>query len=149
MVNFGIGPYYKNKVMRALVPEKAVCPKFISCFDESLINVSTKKQLYVHTISFDENAKHPKRNYIGSEYIGHGDSETVVKAFKSVYGNPDYVHNLAQISLDGPIVNWKIVEMLKHYCKEEDPSSPMLLELGSCDLHVLHGAYQTVQFKGD
>ena len=49
----------------------------------------------------------------------------------------------------GPNVNWKIVEMLKQYCKEEDPSSPMLLELGSCNLHLLHGAYQTAQFKTD
>ena len=57
--------------------------------------------------------------------------------------------NLAQISMDVSNVNWKILEILRHYCKHEDPSSPMLLELGSCDLHVLHGDYQTAQFKTD
>ena len=33
-----------KKEMKAFVPEKAVCPKFVSCFNESLNNVSTKKQ---------------------------------------------------------------------------------------------------------
>ena len=66
----------------------------------------------MHIISFDENAKQIKRNYIGSEFIGHGVAETAVKTFKSVHGKLDYIHNLAQISMDGPNVNWKIVEML-------------------------------------
>ena len=39
--------------------------------------------------------------------------------------------------------------MLKQYRKEEDPSSQMLLELSSFGLHLLHGAYQTAQFKTD
>ena len=92
--------------MKTLFPENTVCPKFVSCFDESLNNVSTKKQLDVHIISFDENAKQIKRNYIGSEFIGHGDEETVVTAFKSVHGKLDYVHNLTQISMDGPNVSF-------------------------------------------
>ena len=149
VVNFSLGPYYKDKVMKTLVPENAVCPKFVSCFVESVNNVSTKKQLDVHIILFDENARQIKINYIGSEYIGPEDAETVVKAFKSVHGKLDYVHNLAHISMTGPNVNWKIVEMLKQYHKEEDPLSSMLLEFGSCGLHVLHGAYQTAQFKTD
>ena len=33
--------------------------------------------------------------------------------------------------------------------KAVDPSSPILLELGSYGLNVLHGAYQTSQFKTD
>ena len=111
-------------------------------FDESLNNVSTKKQLDVHIISFDENAKEIKRDYIVSEFTGRGDAETVVKAFKSLHGELDYVHNLAQISMNGPNVNWNIADMLKQYRKEEDSSSPVLLELGICGLHVLHGACQ-------
>ena len=43
MVSFGLGLYYKDKVMKTLAPEKVLCPKLVSCFDESLNNVSTKK----------------------------------------------------------------------------------------------------------
>ena len=149
IVNSGLGPYYKDKVMKILVPEKAVWPKFVSFFDESLNNVSTKKQLNVYIILFDQNANQIKRNYTESEFIGHGDAETVVKAFKSVHGKLDYVHDLTQISMDEPNVNWKIVEVLKQHRKEGDLSSSMLLELGNCSLHVLHRAYQTDQFKTD
>lgn len=45
---FGLGPYYKNKILKTLVSDKAVCPTFVSCFGESMNKVSTKKQLDVH-----------------------------------------------------------------------------------------------------
>ena len=48
----------------------------------------------MHVISSDENAKQIKINYIGSEFIGHANTKTVVKAFKSLH-----VHNLAQSSM--------------------------------------------------
>lgn len=40
--------------------------------------------------------------------------------------------------MDEPDVNWKIVETLKQFHRKEDPSSLMLLEVGSCELCVLH-----------
>ena len=43
MVSFGLGLFYKDKVMKTLAPEKVLCLKLVSCFDESLNNVSTKK----------------------------------------------------------------------------------------------------------
>ena len=92
MVNFGLGPYYKDKIMKTLVLEKTVYPKFVLSFDESLNNVSSKKQLDVHIVLFDENAKQIKRNYIGSEFIGPRDADSS----QSVHGKLDYVYNLAQ-----------------------------------------------------
>ena len=55
----------------------------ICFFDESLNEVSTKEQIEVHIISFDENTKQIKRNHIKTEINGHSDTETVVKAFKN------------------------------------------------------------------
>ena len=46
----------------------------------------------MHIILFDENSKEIKRNCIRSEFLGHGDPETVVKAFKTVHGKLAYVH---------------------------------------------------------
>ena len=96
----------------------------------------------MHIISSDENAKQIKINYIGSEFIGHANTETVVKAFKSLH-----VHNLAQSSMDKQNIKWKIVEMLKKYRKEKDPTNPMLLKLWRCGWHVLHEVRQTAQLK--
>ena len=81
----------------------------------------------MHIISSDENAKQIKINYIGSEFTGHANTETVVKAFKSLH-----VHYLAQSSMDKQNIKWKIVEMLKKYRKEKDPSNPILLKLWRC-----------------
>ena len=87
MVNFGLGPYYKNKVMKTYSRKSGISK---ICFDESLNNVSTKKQSDVHITFFGETAKQIKGNYVASEFIRYGDAETVVKAFESVH-----VHNLA------------------------------------------------------
>ena len=88
-----------------------------------------------------------KRNHIRTEFSGRGDAETVVKAFKSTHEKPDPYP--CQILIDGSYINWKMVEILKQYRRKEVTSSLMLLEQGSCELHVLHGVYQTVQSKAD
>ena len=48
---------------------------------------------------------------------------------------------MIQLSIDGPNINWKVFDLLKSH-REEDESSP-LLNLGSCSLHIVHGAFQT------
>ena len=78
IVNYGLGSYWKN---RLLFLKRLNAQNVVSCSDESLNNISTKKQLDMHIILFVENVNQIKRNYIGSEFIGHGDAETVVKAF--------------------------------------------------------------------
>lgn len=43
---------------------------------------------------------------------------------------------LLQVSMDGPNVNWKFFKLL---CEED----VTLIDIGSCGLHILHGALQT------
>ena len=43
--------------------------------------------------------------------------------------------------MDGPSVNWKFADLLTEALDEE--SSTKLLEMGSCGLHTIHGAFQT------
>lgn len=48
---------------------------------------------------------------------------------------------LLSISMDGPNVNWRfLTDLIK---KREDEHMPQLLNVGSCGLHVIHGAVQT------
>ena len=46
------------------------------------------------------------KELIGSEFNRYEDAEAIVKTFTSVHGELDYVHNLAQISMDGQNINW-------------------------------------------
>ena len=49
--------------------------------------------------------------------------------------------NMLQMSMDGPNTNWKVFELLFSYRNEKEWSN--LLNLGSCGLHIVHGAFQT------
>ena len=81
--------------------------------------------------------------------MGHGATDNIMDDFKKVHGKLDIVHNLVQLSMDGPNVNWTFDEVLESYRKIEDPNAPSLLNTGSCDLHILHGAHKTGHEKTD
>ena len=61
-------------------------------------------------------------------------AEDILESFKTGL-NPLKLKNLIQVSMDGPNVNWKFFRLLK----EEQNTN--VLELGSCGLHVVHGAF--------
>jgi hypothetical protein len=50
-------------------------------------------------------------------------------------------HKLIQVSMDGPSVNWAFLQKLKSKL-ERDKDEPVILEIGSCTLHIMHGAFQ-------
>ena len=47
--------------------------------------------------------------------------------------------------MDGPNVNWKMLKLVEENGMSKDPSSPDMLELHSCGLHVVYGAYRLGQ----
>ena len=44
------------------------------------------------------------------------------------------------MSVDGPNINWKTVGIIEDHWKIPDPNCPNLIVIGSCGIHVLHGA---------
>ena len=51
--------------------------------------------------------------------------------------------------MDGPNVNWKTVEIIEDHRKIQDPNCPNVIVIGSCGLHVVHGAYGAAQSATD
>ena len=47
--------------------------------------------------------------------------------------------------MDGPNVNWHVLK--KHIQFREGKEFPELINIGSCGLHILHGALQTGTLK--
>ena len=45
--------------------------------------------------------------------------------------------------MDWPHVNWRFLEELFEDRKHADPDIPCLINVGSCSLHVVHGAFTT------
>ena len=144
IVTYGLAPYFRSEIMRDLKPPgPRLPPNFTSCFDESHNKVTMSKQMDIHIIYFNEKTKLIERCYIGSQFMGHASHQDIFDEFKKSHEGLDIVHYLFQISMDGPSVNWALVDVVCEFRKLEDPDSPELLNIGSCGIHVLHGAYQT------
>ena len=79
----------------------------------------------------------------------HYASADTFVVLKEVHKNLDLVHNLAQVSMDDPNVNWKTVEIIGNHRKIEAPNCPNLIVIVSCRLHVVHGAYGAGQNATD
>ena len=56
------------------------------------------------------------------------------------------VKKLAQVSMDGPHINWKLLHILEQDRSSQD-QYPDFLNVGSCSLHVVHGAFHSGMFK--
>ena len=95
---------------------------FVACFDESFVAVSNRKQL-----------------------------ETCLKSLLEVLDGLDFVNKMIQIGMYGPNINWKLLNMIKEKEDQFDrnPQAPNILEIGSCSLHVIHGAFGTAESATD
>ena len=141
LVQLDLAPYYRAQIFSLLLPEADFPPKFVSCFDEAFNRISKQKQVDVHVIFFDSNKQEVVRFFIGSHFMGHASAEDTFASLKEVHKDLDLVHNLIQVSMDGPNVNWKTVEIIDDHRKIQDQNCPNLIVIGSCGLHVVHGAY--------
>ena len=149
LVQFGLAPYYRAQIFSLLLPEAGFPPKFLSCFDEAFNRISKRKQMDVHVIFFDSNKQEVVRSFIGYHFMGHVSAEDTFASFKEIHKDLDLVHNLVQVSMDGPNVNWKTVEIIKDHQKIQDQNCPNLIAIDSCGLHVVHGAYGAEQNTTD
>ena len=66
VVNNGLAPYYKEKIISAIKDAS----HFVACFDESFNAVSNRKQLDVHIISFNKTTKIVEKNILGLLFLG-------------------------------------------------------------------------------
>ena len=64
----------------------------------------------------------------------------VVAAFQNAIKDLNPARML-QKSMDGPAKIFKMLRMVMDSRNHLDPSKPKLLELGSCSLHIIHGAF--------
>ena len=135
VIHHGLAPHFKMRIIEELSPKHPrLPPKFASCFDESFNKVTCSKQMDIHLLYYKEERKQIERVYLGSQFMGHG--------------KLNIASNLVQLSMDGPNLNWAFQDILENYRKAEDPKAS-LLNIGSCGLHVLHGAYKIGHSKVD
>ena len=77
--------------------------------------------------------------YYTSKFIGHATADDLLRNFKDATESLSK-EKLMQISMDGPNVNKKF---FRDFIHERDTLMPSLLDIGTCGLHVIHGAFRT------
>ena len=136
VVKYGLFPYFKQSVKDLILKS----PFIVALFDESLNKTSQKSEMDLHVRYWDVNEKNVVVRYWNSKFLGHTRSNDLVKAFNDGFNELDLT-KLVQISMDGPNSNLKFLSEMKKLTIEDELAS--LIDIGSCNLHVIHGAFKT------
>ncbi|KAL7824939.1 hypothetical protein SRHO_G00342960 [Serrasalmus rhombeus] len=107
-------------------------------FDESFNSTTKSKQLDLH-VRFWSNG-YVQSRYMGSHFMGHGTAQDLLKLIKEALHQLDR-SRLVSVSMDGPNVNWKLMDLLQHDHAEKYGGA-QLVSVGSCGLHTLHNAFR-------
>ncbi|XP_077511308.1 uncharacterized protein LOC144121784 [Amblyomma americanum] len=133
----GIGPYFQEKLLSSL----SSVPYLVIAFDESLNKVTQKEQMDVLIRYWDQTDATVKTRYLTSCFLGHTCAEDLSVAFRKATEGIKQM-KILQVSMDGPNVNLKFLRSLKEELREAD-NSHKILDIGSCGLHIVNGAFKT------
>lgn len=135
MTCFGLAPYFYDVLTDEI--RRADC--YVISFDESLNKVTQEEQMDIVVRYWKNNSVSTR--YYGSQFLGHTKACDLVDNFKDGLKTLD-PRKLFQISMDGPSTNWKFYEDLMED-RKCDSELPILVDLGSCGLHVVHGSLKS------
>ena len=135
-INVGIAPYVKELLLAKLKSSGF----FLTCYDESLNRVLQEEQMDVVLRYFNNESCMVETSYFDSAFLKRPNSQNLhVKLLESLSALD--LGKLIQISMDGHNVNWDVLSLHSSYREKNEFSR--LINIGSCGLHVLHGALQT------
>lgn len=98
---------------------------------------------------YDETKHEVTTHYLTSAFLSTASAIDILNAFKaSLNSVPIPLSKILQVSMDGPNVNWSFMEKLTSEMAIDTDNGPAILNMGSCGLHVIHGAFQTGHCTG-
>ena len=136
LVNFGIAPYFKEQLLLKLKSS----PCFVACYDESLNRTFQEEQMDTVVKYFDDVTGLVETRYLTSAFLKRPNSSNLHDKLLESLSSLD-LGKMRQLSMDGPNVNWDVLKINCQYREENE--HPKLINIGSCGLHVMHGALRT------
>ena len=139
IINFGLGPHFRD----VLKCETAASEWYSISFDDSLNNVVQEREMDILIRFWDNILNLVQVRYWNwnSMFLGHSTAADLIKNFNDGLTRIDPSKN-KQISMDGPNVNIKFLEMIKK--EREEAKLSKLIDIGRCDLYAVHGSFKTV-----
>jgi len=129
---FGLAPHFRS----LLCDRVTNADGYVLLFDESHNKATQTKQMDFHVRIWE--ADKVQTRYFNSAFLGHSTANDMLSKFKSGLTGLR-LSNMIQLSMDGPTVNWKLYSILCDEIIDEDSAKP--LNIGSCGLHIVHGAF--------
>ena len=83
--------------------------------------------------------KQTETRYLTLEFLYRPNAENLGNSFSSALKHLDQ-QNLLQLSMDGPSVNWNVLDIVSE--KRNENEFEQLLVIGSYSQHVLHGVFK-------
>ena len=136
VINFGLEPYFRNM----LIYDVNTSPFFSISFDESLNECFQNCQMDVILQYFNEKKNEADVQYFDSKFLGHPNAKNLLASLNQSIEKL-CPNKLIQLAMDGPATNWALFDLL---CTQRElEGNPTLMNVGSCGLHVIHGALKT------
>ena len=136
LITYGIAPYFYDLLKGSV--NNSDC--YTVLFDESLNRISQTCQMEILLRYWDNIAKMVKVWFWNSSYLGHATHKDLLEGFNSSVSDL-YLSKMIQLLMDGPNVSWKFAWTLSKDRTENRFWD--LIDIGSCPLHVINGAFQT------
>ena len=142
VVKYGMAPWLKENLQKVLNES----PFFSVLYDECLNRQMQEQQMDLQVRYWCNKTSRAVTRYYVSEFQMHGDHMTLSEnLLKGIGDLPE--EKLTQTAMDGPNVNWKVLEVIQ--IKREEDEYPPLEDIGSCGLHVVSGAFHSAVLAAD
>ena len=127
MIIYGIAEYFHRSLLSPL-------------FDESLNDILNKDQMDIHIRFYDVDSGTISTRYLDSRFVFRPNANVlsgeIINAIKDLDGS-----RMIMLGMDGPDVNWCVFGKIN--AEREKHNHAPLFNVGSCDLHSIHGAFET------
>lgn len=133
----GLAVFFERKNSSSIANSKFL----VAQFDESLNKISQRSQMDLH-IRFINDDNLVEAMYLTSAFLGNTTADDLLKALKSCFPDSQTLVKVIQLGMDGPNVNWKMANLFQDELNTM-PKSVQLINIGSCGLHIIHGAFKT------
>ena len=136
IINYGLSPYFKDNLIKSINSS----PFYTLSFDESMNSVMQNCQMDVNIKFWDEMSGTVQTRYFDSQFLYRPNASNLLESIM-IAKKPLSDEKMLQLAMDGPSVNWNVLDMLDDKLIENELSRT--INIGSCSQHIIHGALQT------
>ena len=136
LIVFGIYPALRANLIATI----NASPWYSVSFDESHNRHQQKCQMDVNVRYWNNHKNIVESSFLDSRFIYRPNAETLEEELKMSTKDLD-MQKLLHLSMDGPTTNWCVLDLLDERLVES--GFKQTLNIGSCTLHILHGAFRT------